>query len=117
MSRARYIWQDGDWVTPEQYRPRRQIFAHSAMVVGDIESYRSTITGETIGSRSQHRNHLKDHDCFEVGNEKLSGQHRAPAEMPSVAEDIQRAIAQPLPASVTQGTNMDLGPIERIYNG
>lgn len=117
MSRARYIWQDGDWVTLDRYRPKRQIFARSAMVRGDIDPYQSTITGEMISSRSQHRVHLKDHDCFEVGNEKLTPVHRAPPQMPSVAEDIQRAIAQPLPASVTQGHDIGLGPIERVYNG
>lgn len=117
MSRARYIWQDGDWVTTDKYRSRRLIFDRSAMVVGDISDYRSTITGEMITSRSQHREHLKDHDCFEVGNEKLTPQQRSPAAMPSVAEDIKRAIEQPLPEAVTRGKDIGLGAIERVHNG
>lgn len=39
------------------------------MVMNDIDPYRSMITGEMIMSRSQHRTHLKDHNCIEVGNE------------------------------------------------
>lgn len=39
-------------------------------VMNDIQPYESVITGETITSRSQHRRHLKQHGCEEVGNEK-----------------------------------------------
>lgn len=39
-------------------------------VIGDIQPYESMITGEMIGGRRQHRDHLKDHNCIEVGNEK-----------------------------------------------
>lgn len=38
-------------------------------VMRDIEPYKSTITGEIIGGRRQHRQHLRDHKCIEVGNE------------------------------------------------
>ena len=41
------------------------------MVAGDIQPYQSMVTGEMIGSRSQHRAHLKQHGVVEVGNEKL----------------------------------------------
>jgi hypothetical protein len=40
-------------------------------VIKDIEPYRSMITGERIASRSHHRQHLRDHNCIEVGNEKM----------------------------------------------
>jgi hypothetical protein len=39
-------------------------------IIADIQPYKSQITGEIIHSRSRHRNHLKDHNCIEVGNEK-----------------------------------------------
>jgi hypothetical protein len=39
------------------------------MIISDKVEYRSTITGEPITSRSQHREHLKRHGCVEVGNE------------------------------------------------
>ena len=35
----------------------------------DIEPYTSMITGETITSRSRHREHLKAHGYVEVGND------------------------------------------------
>lgn len=38
-------------------------------VVTDIQPYRSMIDGTMITSRSQHREHLKAHNCIEVGNE------------------------------------------------
>lgn len=40
------------------------------MVAGDIQPYKSMITGEYIMSRSAHRTHLRDHNCIEVGNER-----------------------------------------------
>lgn len=39
------------------------------MVAPDIQPYKSMIDGSTITSRSQHRSHLRDHGCIEVGNE------------------------------------------------
>lgn len=51
-------------------RMERRICA--PMVIGDIEPYQSMVTGEIINSRSRHREHLKDHGCIEVGNEKLT---------------------------------------------
>lgn len=41
----------------------------SAYVVADIAPYKSMVTGEMITSRSQHREHLLKHNCFEIGNE------------------------------------------------
>jgi len=41
----------------------------TAMVMGDIQPYRSMVTGEMITSRSAHREHLKAHRLVEVGNE------------------------------------------------
>ena len=38
-------------------------------VLPDIEPYTSMITGETITSRSRHREHLKAHGFVEVGND------------------------------------------------
>lgn len=35
----------------------------------DIQPYQSMVTGEMITSRSQHRAHLKQHGCIEIGNE------------------------------------------------
>lgn len=40
----------------------------------DIAPYRSMVTGEMITGRAQHREHLKRHDCIEVGNERITPQ-------------------------------------------
>jgi hypothetical protein len=39
------------------------------MIAVDIQPYRSQIDGSMITSRSQHRAHLKQHSCIEIGNE------------------------------------------------
>ena len=38
-------------------------------VMPDIKPYKSMATGEEIKSRSQHREHLKQHGLVEIGNE------------------------------------------------
>lgn len=39
------------------------------LVMPDIQPYRSQIDGSMITSRSQHRSHLRQHGCIEIGNE------------------------------------------------
>lgn len=39
------------------------------MVIRDIEPYRSMIDGHMVTSRSEHREHLRINNCFEIGNE------------------------------------------------
>ena len=50
-------------------------------VMGDIQPYRSMVTGEMITSRSGHREHLKAHQLVEVGNETKYLQPK-PKELP-----------------------------------
>lgn len=61
----------------------------SAMVIPDIQPYKSMITGEMITSRSKHRTHLKDHNCIEVGNEKMTQKPVAPPK--GLREALERA--------------------------
>ena len=56
--------------TGEIERPR------GSYVTSDIQPYRSMMTGEMITSKSQHREHLKRHDCIEVGNERIKAPTR-----------------------------------------
>jgi hypothetical protein len=42
---------------------------NAPMVQADIAGYKSMVTGEWIGSRSTHRQHLKEHRLVEIGNE------------------------------------------------
>ena len=48
-------------------------------IMRDISPYRSMINGQMITSRSQHRTHLRDHGCVEVGNDTS---HLKPAPKP-----------------------------------
>lgn len=41
------------------------------MVMSDIPEYTSMIDGSRIKTRSQHRDHLKQHGCQEIGNEAM----------------------------------------------
>jgi hypothetical protein len=68
----------------------------SHYVIEDIKPYKSMITGEVISSRSQHRKHLRQHGCEEVGNEKLTRGHTKQAKVKGLRNDIReaRAIAQ-----------------------
>lgn len=38
-------------------------------IMKDIQPYQSQVTGEIITSRSRHREHLKQHNMVEVGND------------------------------------------------
>lgn len=70
--RQRYI-QDPDTlklVPADEYVDKRGPVA--PMVMPDIAGYRSMQTGEWIGSRSAHREHLKAHGLVEIGNEKIT---------------------------------------------
>ena len=40
-------------------------------VIADNTCYKSMKTGQMITSRTQHKNHLKEHGLIEVGNEKM----------------------------------------------
>jgi len=39
------------------------------LIMPDIKPYKSMITGEMITSRSQHREHLRQHGCQEIGDQ------------------------------------------------
>jgi hypothetical protein len=64
---------------------------HFHNVMPDIKPYKSMIDGSLINSRSKHRVHLRDHDCIEVGNEKME---RKRPKLPSAKEDVIRAAHQ-----------------------
>lgn len=63
MSRTTYRQIDGKLVEITRDKGYR---AH--LIQTDIEPYQSIITGETITSRSHHREHLKQHGAEETGD-------------------------------------------------
>ena len=69
MARKSYVSVNGEWVEKEKYTPPQS--ESSVFIMPDQAGYRSMVTGEWIGGRRQHREHLRAHDLIEVGNEKV----------------------------------------------
>lgn len=80
--RKRWVYINGEAVPADeaQYAPV------SAIVMPDIQPYRSMVDGSIISSRSRHREHLRAHGVVEVGNEKMT--YKAPAPPPGLKETI-----------------------------
>ena len=90
MARVRYIQINGELM--EVGKVVRNADPVAPYVMPDIQPYQSQITGEMIQSRSRHREHLRQHNCIEVGNEKMS--NAPPREAPPPAETLRREIAR-----------------------
>lgn len=77
MARRRFVQVDGELV--EVTAAGNPAPGAGFYVIPDSKPYRSMVTGEEIGGRRQHREHLKMHDLVEVGND-----FRGPKKMPDV---------------------------------
>lgn len=64
------------------------------MIMPDIQPYQSMADGSMITSRSQHRAHLRQHNCIEIGNEKM--EHSTP-----VVKDTRREVLRAQVANMT----------------
>lgn len=73
-------------IPKDEYQPRTQA---GFFVMDDLKPYKSMITGEIIQGRAQHRAHLRQHGCIEVGNEKLTP-HKT---INPTREDYRRTVA------------------------
>jgi len=93
MGKRHYVWdkQAEKWVDVATLPPRPR--PNAPMIMRDIDPYQSVITREWITSRSHHREHLRQHDCIEFGND-LPAAPTPSVEMPPVAPDIVRAMEQ-----------------------
>lgn len=80
-------------------------------VMSDIQPYQSMVTGEMVTSRSRHRQHLKEHGCIEVGNEKME----APKITPPSREDRRRVLHQQLGDMSDRQANGILKDLRREY--
>lgn len=88
--RRRWIYVKGDLVEVTDYKPEPR--KTDWRVMPDIQPYKSMIDGSVINSRSRHREHLRDHGCFEVGND--SSLHHEPRPLkspPGLKEALIRA--------------------------
>lgn len=75
-------------VSKEDYQELREV--NAPMVMNDIQGYKSMQTGEWIGSRSTHRDHLKQHKLIELGNEKIPTQKEHKYDSHAVKQEIAR---------------------------
>jgi hypothetical protein len=83
-------------IPADQYeRPSSNADYH---VMPDIQPYQSMIDGSIIHSRSQHRRHLKDHGCIEVGNDSsvLKPQRKPLESPPGLKETLIRVVNEKL---------------------
>ena len=64
---AEYQDEELVWVREELGKHTKP--GHQIML--DIQPYKSMVDGSMITSRSKHREHLRQHNCIEVGNEKM----------------------------------------------
>lgn len=64
---------------------------NAPMIMGDIQPYKSMVTGEMIMGRAQHKAHLKQHRLIEIGNETkyLKNTHK---EMSDMKQHIAREV-------------------------
>jgi len=84
--KGRAIEVTQDW-TPE---PRSDYH-----IMPDIKPYISQIDGREITSRSRHREHLREHNCVEVGNDSSLHQKPKPLQSPpGLKEHVIRAVNQ-----------------------
>ena len=90
MVRRTYVMRDGVFV-PKELAKRDPVAPY---VIDDIKPYRSMIDGHIVtGGRREHRNHLREHGCIELGNEDPR-KHVKKREMPRAHQDIKRAIEE-----------------------
>lgn len=76
--RRRYVYIAGvAHEVSEDYQTEPR--ASGPIVMADIQPYKSVVTGEVVGGRRQHREHLRAHGLLEVGNEYVK-----PKAMPDV---------------------------------
>jgi len=89
-------WYDKDTGKKDNRPGRSNGMICMPMIISDNVEYKSTITGEMITSRSQHREHLRRHGCVEVGTDKPkakpSKEMRAAELKKSLRKDLKEAI-------------------------
>lgn len=65
--------------------------SNSPQIMLDIQPYTSMVDGSVITSRSKHREHLRQHNCIEIGNEKM--QNTPPPPSTNRRELLHRRLA------------------------
>jgi len=99
-----YIYVNGELVekgSKEHY--------DSFMVMPDISPYKSMIDGSMITSRSVHRDHLREHGCIEVGNEKME------TKLPPPIDTRREVMRQQLANMTHKQANQILSQLRRKF--
>lgn len=97
-----YVYEDGEMV--EKIKSKRSRMHY---VQDDIKPYKSMADGSIISSRSQHRRHLKQHNCIEVGNESMESR-------PRPVKDSRREVLRQQLANMTHRQANQI--LERVRN-
>lgn len=82
----------GEFMPKAEFQAKRR--ARGINVISDIEPYRSPIDGKIIGSRSRHREHMREHNVIEAGTEPLLDRPKPPFQPQGVGEDVKRVIEE-----------------------
>jgi hypothetical protein len=89
----------------------------AATVVRDIGAYTSVVDGSVITSRSQHREHLRQHGLVELGNERpKESKPNIRPDRAEIATSIKRHLDQVRSMPTREYRNMISGQQER-YGG
>ena len=87
--KKRWIYKNGEAIEIEKYDPKPFHY-----IMPDIQPYQSMADGSMITSRSHHREHLKQHNCIEIGNEKMESK-------PAQVKDTRREVLREQVAGMT----------------
>lgn len=81
---------------PKELYHAQKAEVNAPMVMGDIQPYISQADGSLISSRGQHRAHLRQHNCIEIGNEIKAhmAQSKPKGPPPGLKDTIIRAFQE-----------------------
>ena len=74
MTRKRWIYRDGEAIEIGEQSASESLH----QIMPDIQPYQSMADGSMIMGRRQHREHLRQHNCIEIGNETMQTNKPAP---------------------------------------
>ena len=90
--RKTYIQIDGKLIEKSKYY-RDPV---APIIMPDIQPYQSMADGSMITSRSHHREHLRQHNCIEIGNETMETK-------PTPVKDNRKEVLREQLANMTHG--------------
>ncbi len=99
--RSRWIYDKGEVIYAEERGvvtvDKREVSTNSHLyVIKDCEPFKSMIDGSIINSKSVYREHLRQHNCVEVGNDSsVLNPVRQPMKSPKgLREEVVKAAYQ-----------------------